>query len=634
MLKNSDGTPEYEFGYGFAFLTDGDTYTNAQAEHHDLYWSGVFIDEISVMKQVVGEEVWSDTMVIPGPIEPCTYITDQFEWEDVPFSNYRICVETECDEACCNDYNDKMCADITVIDPLEKATPKEVEGVDYTGEGEGEWGICSSDTDNYLATNPDGNPYPNNANSIVQLCPDHVNCDEDCILDVSHLTTVDLYMQIWHDLDDTYDFVYLEVAPAPALVETDWSAIAAFTGFQDWTWVNIPFAPPANEIELRLRLVSDGASHPSWATFRGMMISNMQIIDFFDITQPTDPIPVYQDFFDTMDDMDNWCTDIMHYGNFWDTSTEPFCLDTGGAALPIDNALIYATEIADAYYATFSYTTTYDFGTYGRGYVEISGDGGSTWYLLDKFDGVAGSGTFTHDITFLAGNDILIRFRAVGGHGGSVSPIVWCVEDLVISGKKDTTPPTASITMSGTMKESGWYSTSVKVKITAEDEGAGVKEIHYILDGTEYVVAGDEAEFTINGNGIHNIEYWAVDNVGNEGPHQTVPTFRIDSGAAPTVAITAPEPGIYILGKKLLSSSNVFIIGSFTIEANAQDADSGIYKVSFYLDDELLGEDTEAPFSQYVAVKHMGAGTIKVVAEDFAQNVAEDTLDLKYYKFF
>jgi len=129
-------------------------------------------------------------------------------------------------------------------------------------------------------------------------------------------------------------------------------------------------------------------------------------------------------------------------------------------------------------------------------------------------------------------------------------------------------------------------------------------------------------------------KYWAVDNVGNEGTHNEVPSFKIDSGSAPTVAITAPEPGLYLFGNKILSINNVFIIGAFTIEANAEDIDSGIYKVAFYLDDQLLGEDTEAPFSQYVATRHMGAGTIKVVAEDFAQNVAEDTLDIKYYKFF
>jgi len=29
----------------------------------------------------------------------------------------------------------------------------------------------------------------------------------------------------------------------------------------------------------------------------------------------------------------------------------------------------------------------------------------------------------------------------------------------------------------------------------------------------------------------------------------------------------------------------------------------------------------------------MGAGTIKVIAEDFSGNTAEDTLDITYYKF-
>jgi plastocyanin len=184
------------------------------------------------------------------------------------------------------------------------------------------------------------------------------------------------------------------------------------------------------------------------------------------------------------------------------------------------------------------------------------------------------------------------------------------------------------------MKESGWYSTAVNIKITAEDSQSGVKEIHYVLDGTEFVVPGDTAEFTVTGSGEHTLSYWAVDTMGNAGAPQTVMPFKIDSGAKPTVDITAPEPGIYIFGKKLLSSTNTFIIGAFTVEADAEDEDSGIYKVAFYLDDELLGEDTEAPFSQYVSVRHMGAGTIKVVAEDFAQNIAEDELDLKYYKFF
>jgi len=88
------------------------------------------------------------------------------------------------------------------------------------------------------------------------------------------------------------------------------------------------------------------------------------------------------------------------------------------------------------------------------------------------------------------------------------------------------------------------------------------------------------------------------------------------------------------MGKKLLSSSNTIIIGGFTAEATAADADSGIYRVTFYLDGNAVADDTTAPFSAYICSKHMGAATLKVVAEDFAQNTAEAEMTLKYFKFF
>jgi hypothetical protein len=269
------------------------------------------------------------------------------------------------------------------------------------------------------------------------------------------------------------------------------------------------------------------------------------------------------------------------------------------------------------------------------GYLEISIDGGDTWHIIDTFtgDSLGWIVEEPYDITPWVGNDILIQFR-VEGNDDSVAPRFWCINDVMIAGKTDETAPSSSATMSGTMKESGWYTTSVKITITASDVGAGMGEIHYIVDGSESVVAGDIAEFTVSGNGEHNVEFWAVDKMGNEEtPHNIIPTFRIDSGAAPSVQITAPEPGLYLFGNKLLSASKVIIIGAFTAEATASDADSGIYRVQFYLDGDLISEDTEVPFSAYIAEKHMGAGTIKVVAEDFAQNTAEDTLDITYYKF-
>jgi plastocyanin len=471
-----------------------------------------------------------------------------------------------------------------------------------------------------------------------------------------------------------YDFAVIEVANCPADVCTDWYQVvvdAAAYPYQeefklwgstaDWGWLGTgdfayyyPGLPavdddgwvngmtvdlldaydmvggtynafvPGQFISVRFRMQSDGG----WNQ-RGIKIDDLSIPGLdAELNNGFGTDVDTGVFVETFDNMDNWCTDIMHYGQFWEhIADQEWCAtfpDCGG----IIDGLIWETEIMDAYEAYLTFIVDFDLGGSGEAFAQISSDGGVTWYTLAHYTGVD---TITEhfDITPWAGNDVLIRFL-YENHG---SAGFICVDELQITGKKDTTAPTSDITMTGTMKDSGWYSTAVSITLTADDEGSGVKEIHYVLDGVETVIAGDTATFTVSGDGVHNIEFWAVDFTGNEGAHTSVPTFRIDSGSPPTVAITAPEPGLYLFGNKLLSASRVIIIGAFTIEATASDAESGIYRVQFYLDGDIICEDTEAPFSAYCAEKHSGAGTIKVVAEDFAQNTAEDTLDITYFKF-
>jgi hypothetical protein len=336
-----------------------------------------------------------------------------------------------------------------------------------------------------------------------------------------------------------------------------------------------------------------------------------------------------------MDDMSNWCAGATAVGNYWywDPVADAWCV-TWPSGVDVDNAVVWTTEIEDVYQAYFTFCTWYQFGSCSYGDVQIREIGGD-WFTLYHFTGTsAGYPTCVPqnrhpDITRFAGKTIQIRFIIGGTCGGT-----WCIDDLVITGKEDNTLPVSSATMSGTMKDSGWYTTSVKIVITATDTGSGVKEIHYKLDGVETVVPGATATVTVTGNGEHTFEYWAVDNSGNTEAHHVLPAFRIDSGAKPTVSITAPTPGIYLMGNKIMASAQTIIIGAFTVEATASDADSGIYRVSFYLDGNVVADDTTAPFSAYICSKHMGAATIKVVAEDFAQNTAETSMDLKYFKFF
>jgi hypothetical protein len=818
MFTNADGTQNYDVQIGFAAFTNDTGYTNAQAESNGEYWSGWLFDDISIRSLTIGEEVWTESMVLPGPFEPCDTVTAQFEWENVPYSNYLICVQTCCDEDVEED-NNMICQEIMVIDDLEKATEPKVDADDLTGVSGGEWGICTSDYDNYLSTNNQDVEYEAGMNAIAQLCPDGETCidishlwddeywdistgtilplenfnsgipgtwtiqnlggdcvwtdngavgrtnyaggdglcacadSDDCgsgtsmytrlvtpLIDATAYTAVELqyiaafnylsgdyfdlqittdgstwttllhwaedhddygpgedvtvdltayagqlfyigwlyegsydwYAEIddvviignglvvvsggppsppayldmtfdtWFELEPGFDYVVVEIADCPADQMVDWYAIDIFDGFSgddpsadgdDWIndytinlgyWIH-NLGLTGDQIEVRFRMVSDSSGQ-----YRGMLIDDLHISDLFDVTTPADPNPVFEDFDDPMDTLDNWCSYVMQYGSYWNwMGGYEWCNDF--PALPINDALVWATEIADAYYAELTFHSEHDFSGGAIGYVEISADGGSNWFILEKYED-AGSSDEVFDLTFWAGSSILIRFRVAGDSASGAGS--WCVSDIEIAGKIDAEAPSSTHTLSGTRVQ-GWFITPVTVTINAVDEGAGMGEIHYRVDGgSESVVSGSQATFTVSSNGVHTVEYWAVDNTGNEEtPHNFVDPFQIDAGSPPTVSITGPEPGLYLFGNKLLSLSKVFIIGAFTAEAQASDAESGVYVVQFYLDDELVAEDTESPYSAYIAEKHMGAGTLKVIAEDGVGNTAEDSMDITYYKF-
>jgi hypothetical protein len=301
----------------------------------------------------------------------------------------------------------------------------------------------------------------------------------------------------------------------------------------------------------------------------------------------------------------------------------------------LNNALIWSTEVINAHEAYLTFTHRYQFAHGDHGKLEISDDGGVTWGVYRIFTGACGGwDTHTFDITPFAGKRILIRFRFISGPHGIVNG-GWCVTDMHISGKKDHSEPVTQASITGNLKDSGWYNTAVTITVTATDSGSGVKEIIYKLDGVETVVPGDTVTIEVSTNGDHTFEYWAVDNVGNVETTHGMLSFRIDRGVAPTVSITEPTPGLYLFGKKILSASKIIIIGGFTVEATASDADSGVYAVEFFLDGESIGSDVQGPdYTAYCGIKNSGAATIKAVAEDFAQNTAEDTLDIVYYKFF
>ena len=110
---------------------------------------------------------------------------------------------------------------------------------------------------------------------------------------------------------------------------------------------------------------------------------------------------------------------------------------------------------------------------------------------------------------------------------------------------------------------------------------------------------------TINKDGFHTANFYAVDHVGNIGPVHSSDRIKID--------MTPPK---VILSKEKISFYEI----KFT--ADATDITSGIHTVKFYIDDnnEPANEDTTSPY-QFIW-SGMGNHTIKAKACDYAGNEA------------
>jgi len=170
--------------------------------------------------------------------------------------------------------------------------------------------------------------------------------------------------------------------------------------------------------------------------------------------------------------------------------------------------------------------------------------------------------------------------------------------------------------------DNGWYVSDLEVTIYAYDPGigcgfpgSGVKEIKYkINNGTTKTINRDKGSFIVDvdAEGL-TIDYWAVDNAGNEESHHI---FTIDMDQTdPLIDLTyswidGPDP------------SNWWMI--FT--ANVTDETSKVDRVEFYLND-VLQDTVIGPGPEYIWQFLYSGGlhiTIKAVAYDKAGNIAYD----------
>lgn len=227
----------------------------------------------------------------------------------------------------------------------------------------------------------------------------------------------------------------------------------------------------------------------------------------------------------------------------------------------------------------------------GSGMVYVADSGNDRWVRCSFSGYFQGYGTTGNGNGQLSGpggiganSDGVIAVSDSGNHRVAL----WAIDDPTL--------PSSVLTSSPAKNSAGWNKASVAVNIvaTANASGATVREIRYAVDmGSEQVVSGSTAQFTLSDDGIHSIAYWAVDSRGKVEPTRYA-TVRIDQ--------TSPEIGLSI-------ASGVLYVDTY-------DALSGLASVAYSID----GGPAQA-YNGPVALPAT-ADSVTVVVVDVAGNSA------------
>jgi peptidoglycan/xylan/chitin deacetylase (PgdA/CDA1 family) len=173
----------------------------------------------------------------------------------------------------------------------------------------------------------------------------------------------------------------------------------------------------------------------------------------------------------------------------------------------------------------------------------------------------------------------------------------------------DSTPPTSSISCNGAPCSTNWYAGAVQVTLSATDDWSGVAAIRYTTNGSDPTSSSTlySGPFTVSTSAT--VKYRAWDNEGNAETTRSQ-SMRIDADP-PTVAITS-------------LSGSATVDGTVRLEATASDADSGVARVTYFLDSSSIGSSTNSPYriTWNTRKAPKGQHTLTAVAADRAGNEA------------
>lgn len=167
----------------------------------------------------------------------------------------------------------------------------------------------------------------------------------------------------------------------------------------------------------------------------------------------------------------------------------------------------------------------------------------------------------------------------------------------------DTTTPVTTHSLSGTIGDNDWYVSNVEITLDATDDTSGVDYTNYRIDGGSWNTY--TGTFTVTSDGEYIIEYYSVDNAGNEEQEKNF-TIKIDK--------TKPET-THSLNPSSPDGENGWYVSNVTVMLDANDDISGVNKTKYKIDGGNWKEYTKS-----VKITEDGNHTVKYYSMDDAGN--------------
>lgn len=164
-----------------------------------------------------------------------------------------------------------------------------------------------------------------------------------------------------------------------------------------------------------------------------------------------------------------------------------------------------------------------------------------------------------------------------------------------------------------------YFSGRTKMKLTAVDNKAGVKEVLYSINGSNFETY-NQPFYMPNTPGVHVIRYFAVDSLDNNTSGSKAVDYKLDNYKYNVnkvyVDLIGPIISYEYLGDYFKARDTVFINSKTKLKLSGSDVESGLQYISYSINRNLA----EIKYTQPFSIENKGFNEIEFFGYDNVNN--------------